>query len=288
MSGLSRLTETNSTGIVSLKNNYIATTAPSATDDSASGYAVGSVWIDVTADERYVCLDATATSAVWNKTTVGTATEVVNTPAGAVASTNVQGAINELDTEKGTKAQQDTNTTAIALNTAKVGITSGQASAITANTSKVGITTTQANDITANNAKVGVTTEISSLLEDANPKLGGNLDKNGKRINPNLNTIVSSATPTPVSDTTDVFTVTALALGATFGAPTGTPIGGQKLIIRIKDNAISQTLAWNAIYRASTDLALPTATVISKTMYLGFMYNSTDSKWDLLAFLDNI
>jgi hypothetical protein len=102
--------------------------------------------------------------------------------------------------------------------------------------------------------------------------------------------ITSSATPTPDVDTTDVYLVTALAAGATFGAPTGTPTAGQKLIIRIKDNGGAQTLAWNSGaggYRASSDLALPTTTVISKTLYCGFMYNSVDTKWDLLAKLDN-
>ncbi len=97
----------------------------------------------------------------------------------------------------------------------------------------------------------------------------------------------SNATPTPNVDTTDVHIVTALAVGATFGAPTGTPTHGQKLIIRIKDNATARSLAWNGAYRASSDLALPTTTVLSKTIYLGFMYNSTDAKWDLLAKLDN-
>jgi len=85
----------------SLKNNYTATTNPTSTDDSDAGYSVGSVWINTTEDERWVCLDATAGSAVWEKSTTGTASEIVNTPAGNISSTNVQDAINELDTEKG-------------------------------------------------------------------------------------------------------------------------------------------------------------------------------------------
>lgn len=108
-----------------------------------------------------------------------------------------------------------------------------------------------------------------------------------KRINPRVNTITSSTTPTPAGDTTDEFTVTALAAGATFAAPTGTPVDGQPLTIRIKDNATPQTLAWNGIYRASSDLALPTTTITSKTMYLKFIYNAVDSKWDFVAFLNN-
>ncbi len=108
------------------------------------------------------------------------------------------------------------------------------------------------------------------------------------RITPRVSTVASSATPTPAGDTTDVYTVTALAEAAAFGAPTGTPVEGQKLTIRIKDNATARALTWNAIYRAGTDVTLPTTTVISKTMYIGFIYNNTDTKWDLLAVTNNI
>jgi hypothetical protein len=104
----------------------------------------------------------------------------------------------------------------------------------------------------------------------------------------NTATVASSATPTPNMDITDEYTITALAEAATFGAPTGTLVNGRKLIIRIKDNGTARVLNWNAIYRAGTDVALPTTTVISKTMYCGFIYNSTDIKWDLVAYIDNI
>ena len=43
-----------------------ATTAPTADDDSGDGYEVGSIWVDVTGDATYICVDATATAAVWN------------------------------------------------------------------------------------------------------------------------------------------------------------------------------------------------------------------------------
>jgi hypothetical protein len=48
-------------------DNYAATAAPGVNDDSADGYAVGSQWIDTTADIEYVCVDATATAAVWKR-----------------------------------------------------------------------------------------------------------------------------------------------------------------------------------------------------------------------------
>lgn len=107
-------------------------------------------------------------------------------------------------------------------------------------------------------------------------------------ITPRVTTEASNATPTPAGDTTDIHTITALAVDATFATPTGTPVEGQKLIIRIKDNATARALSWNAIYRAGTDIPLPTTTVISKTLYCGFMYNSVDVKWDLLGVVGNI
>lgn len=103
-----------------------------------------------------------------------------------------------------------------------------------------------------------------------------------KRITKRVDSIASSTTPTPDADADDVFLVTALAAGATFGAPSGTPTSAQGLVIRIKDNGTARTLAWNSAYRA-VGVILPTTTVISKTIYLGMLYNSADSKWDVIA-----
>ena len=101
-------------------------------------------------------------------------------------------------------------------------------------------------------------------------------------------TTASSATPAPTGGSLrNFFTVTALAAGATFSSPSETPANGNLLMIRIKDNGTARTLAWNAIYRAG-NTALPTTTIISKTMYLLFAYNSADSKWDLLSVQDNL
>ncbi|VAX15360.1 hypothetical protein MNBD_NITROSPINAE04-1962 [hydrothermal vent metagenome] len=50
-----------------LKYNFSATIAPVATDDSGAGYSVGSLWIDTTDDRIYICLDNTATAALWRE-----------------------------------------------------------------------------------------------------------------------------------------------------------------------------------------------------------------------------
>lgn len=103
-----------------------------------------------------------------------------------------------------------------------------------------------------------------------------------KRITKRVTSVASSATPTPNADTTDQYNVTALAAGAVFGAPSGTPTDGQALVIRIKDDGTARSLGFNAIYRA-VGVVLPTTTVISKTLYLGCIYNSANSKWDVVA-----
>ncbi|WP_287372415.1 hypothetical protein [Prosthecochloris sp.] len=53
-----------------LQNNYSATTAPTVNADSSAGYSVGSVWINIAADESWRCTDNTDGAAVWIKTTL--------------------------------------------------------------------------------------------------------------------------------------------------------------------------------------------------------------------------
>ena len=66
-------------------------------------------------------------------------------------------------------------------------------------------------------------------------------------------------------------------------APTGTPSNGQKILFRLTTTN-AMTFAWNAIFLGSVDLSLPTSsTGSSKSDYLGFIYNSTSSKWHLLS-----
>jgi hypothetical protein len=50
-------------------DNLAASAAPTAGDDAADGYAVGSIWIDTVADRVYRCVDATVGAAVWLLTT---------------------------------------------------------------------------------------------------------------------------------------------------------------------------------------------------------------------------
>jgi hypothetical protein len=98
-------------------------------------------------------------------------------------------------------------------------------------------------------------------------------------------TVASASTITPTSDTTNQYTVTALAAAATIAIPTGTPDDGQRLTIRIKDNGTARALTWTTSaggYRI-VGTTLPTTTVVSKVLYVGCIYNSQDSFWDVIA-----
>jgi hypothetical protein len=98
---------------------------------------------------------------------------------------------------------------------------------------------------------------------------------------PRVQSVTSSATVTPTS-TNDLVKITAQAAGLTIANPTGTMSEGQSLMIRIKDNGTAQTIGFGTNYRA-VGITLPTTTVISKTLYLGCIWNDTDTKFDVIG-----
>ena len=100
-------------------------------------------------------------------------------------------------------------------------------------------------------------------------------------IAPRVQTVTSSATVTPTS-ANDLVVITAQAAGLTIANPTGTMTEGQALMIRIKDNGTARTIAYGTNYRA-LGITLPTTTVISKTTYLGCIWNATDTKFDVVG-----
>ena len=51
--------------IEDILNNYVAVVPPTATDDAAAGYQVGSAWIDITTGASWTLADATAGAAIW-------------------------------------------------------------------------------------------------------------------------------------------------------------------------------------------------------------------------------
>lgn len=103
-----------------------------------------------------------------------------------------------------------------------------------------------------------------------------------KRVTKRVVTTSSGSTITPTGDTADVYRVTALAADATIAAPSGTPTDGQGLLLTFKASAADRALTWNSIYRA-VGVSLPDTVPSGKTVEVGMIYNSADSKWDVLA-----
>jgi hypothetical protein len=96
-----------------------------------------------------------------------------------------------------------------------------------------------------------------------------------------VQTVSSSATVTAVS-TNDIVTITAQAVGLTLANPTGTFSEGQSLIIRIKDDGTARAITYGSDYRA-IGVTAPTTTTANKTTYIGCIYNSTDTKFDIVG-----
>ena len=113
------------------------------------------------------------------------------------------------------------------------------------------------------------------------------LDMNNNRIlnavvNPSVQEAANSATFTINADEQTDGVLTAMSASTTIAAPTGTPVQSQDLVFRFKDDGTARSLTWNAVFRA-IGVTLPTTTVASKLTYVGCKYNSTDSKWDVIA-----
>lgn len=134
----------------------------------------------------------------------------------------------------------------------------------------------------------GLGTNVATALGNTANATGGLTTINGtatltnKRIDPRVSSTASGSSLTPDIASYDQYNYTALAAGLTINAPTGTPVDGNKLIFRILDNGTSRSLTWNATYTA-IGVTLPTATTVSKTTYVGCVYNANNTRWDVIA-----
>lgn len=103
-----------------------------------------------------------------------------------------------------------------------------------------------------------------------------------KRRTRRLVTTTQSATPTINTDNTDVSNITGLAQAITSFTTnlSGTPVDGDLLEIRITDNGTARAITWGASFAATT-IALPTTTVISTMLRVGFEWDG--SVWRCIA-----
>ena len=130
----------------------------------------------------------------------------------------------------------------------------------------------------------GVATALGNNTNAASgfPTGSGTATLTNKRIDPRTSSTASTATLTPDISSYDQYNLTAQAAPLTVAAPTGTPVDGNKLLIRILDNGTARAITWNATYTV-IGTTLPTTTTLSKMTYVGCIYNSTNTRWDVVA-----
>ncbi len=134
---------------------------------------------------------------------------------------------------------------------------------------------TGTNDIKYATAKAMADSEYFKSNED--------VTLTNKRITPRVGSTTSSATPTINTDNYDIYRLTAQAEDITSFTTnlSGTPNHGDSLIIEITGTA-ARTITWGSSFEAST-VALPTTTVGTDMLTIGFKYNSATSKWRCMA-----
>lgn len=100
------------------------------------------------------------------------------------------------------------------------------------------------------------------------------------------NGATTSGNITPNASLVDQFNFIGLTGAVNIAVPSGTYIDGQKLVYRFKDDGNARSLNWTGIvansYRA-IGVNLPGSTVANKVLYVGCVYNSQDSFWDVIS-----
>ncbi len=215
-------------------------------DAIGAGDMVAAMYDPATVQEQVVGL--TATQTLTNKTLTS---PVVNTPTGIVKGDVGLGNVdNTSDATKNSASATLTNKT--------ISLTSNTVS--------------------------GTTAEFNTALSDDNfATLTNTATLTNKRITVRVGTTTSSATPTINTDNVDMYTITALTTNITSMTTnlSGTPTDGQTLWIAITGTA-ARTITWGSSFEAST-MALPTTTVSTNRLDVGFVWNTATSKWRCIA-----
>lgn len=147
-----------------------------------------------------------------------------------------------------------------------------------------GATIDDSGNLTANNfsgTSSGTNTGDQNLSSYATKAWAETLTN--KRITKRTWSTTSSATPTINTDNVDMYLLTAQAVAITSFTTnlSGTPTEWQTLIISIT-GTWARAITWWASFEAST-VALPTTTVSTDRLDVGFIWNTTTSKWRCIA-----
>ncbi|MEI8231715.1 MAG: hypothetical protein WCG32_04030, partial [Actinomycetes bacterium] len=98
-----------------------------------------------------------------------------------------------------------------------------------------------------------------------------------------LTSTANSATPTLNTDSYDMMVITSQTLAITSFTTnlTGTPVNGQRLMISITGTA-AVAITWGASFESST-VTLPSTTVSTVRLDVGFVWNVATTKWRCVA-----
>lgn len=150
-------------------------------------------------------------------------------------------------------------------------------------------TLTSATGLPISTGLTGAGTGVLTSLGTANNAAGGYTPIDGtatmtnKRMTFRAPTITQSATPTINTDVTDYAEITGLAQDITSMTTnlSGTPVKGDRLWISITGTA-TRAITWGTSFEAST-VALPTTTVSTARLDIGFTWNVATTKWRCVA-----
>lgn len=107
-----------------------------------------------------------------------------------------------------------------------------------------------------------------------------------KFVTPRVSTLTDGATPALDASLGDVYVLVAEG-DRTIAVPSNAT-SGQKIIIRHNASGGARTLALNTGaggFRFGSDITALSQTASGKTDYIGCIYNSTDSFWDVVSYV---
>jgi hypothetical protein len=130
------------------------------------------------------------------------------------------------------------------------------------------------------------TVASSTITSGGTLTVTGNISPSG-RITPRVNSASNQSSPLAwTSNSYDEYAITALANALTINADAGSPVDGQRIIFRLKDNGTARALTWTTAgtnaFRA-IGVFLPTTTTANKVTYVGAIYNSAETYWDVVG-----
>lgn len=123
----------------------------------------------------------------------------------------------------------------------------------------------------------------SSTLSDTDDLILGGTFTPSKAVYESVVALTDAASIATDASLGNIFTVT-IAGNRTLANPTN-PISGQKCIWRIKqDGTGNRTITLDTAFRLGYDVtSVILSTAANKTDYIAAIYNSSDSKWDVVA-----